>query len=384
VDLFFSSAWLAIVTWLILRAVNQRGLLPRLARASPPDGEHAPHIALIVPARDEAANIGRCLQSLLTQDYPANRLRVVVVDDHSADETAAIVRRIAGRDPRVMLVPSPPLPPRWTGKAHACWIGARAAPPGSEWLCFLDADVWGEPALMSSAVRAALAQKLDLLSLAPRQELRSFAERLMLPCGLILLSFVQDLRQVQARSGGDATATGQFMLMRRDAYAAVGGHAAVSSAICEDLEFARRLKQSGRSVLLMSGEEVISTRMYTGWRTLWPGLAKNLVDTLGGQGTTLMVALAGVTLAWAAVAIPLIDAAAWAQGVQGAGAASVVALLGSAASFALHIAAAFYFRIPFCYGLLFPLGYTAGALMALDSVRRRRSGRVSWKGRIYS
>ena len=386
-DLLFSSAWLAIVTWLILRAINQRGLLPRLALASPSACEHAPHIAVIVPARDEATNIERCLQSLLTQDYPANRLSVLVVDDHSADETAAIVRRIAGRHPRkkqVTLVPSPPLPPRWTGKSHACWIGARAAAPDSEWLCFLDADVWGEPALMSSAVRAALAQGLDLLSLAPRQELRSFAERLILPCGLILLSFLQDLRQVQARSGCDATATGQFMLMRRHAYEALGGHAAVSSAICEDLEFARRLKQSGRCVLLMSGEEVISTRMYTGWRTLWPGLAKNLVDTLGGQGTTLMVALAGVTLAWAAVAIPLIDAVAWAQGVQGACAALVVALLGSAAAFGLHIAATFYFRIPFCYGLLFPLGYTAGALMALDSVRRRRSGRVSWKGRIYS
>jgi len=384
VNLLFSSAWLAIVTWLILRAIDQRGLLPRVALASPPACERAPHVAVIVPARDEAANIGPCLQSVLAQDYPANRLSVLVVDDHSADGTAAIVRRIAARHRQVALLPSPPLPPRWTGKSHACWIGARAAAPDSEWLCFLDADVCGEPALISSAMHAALAQRLDLLSLAPRQELRSFAERLILPCGLILLSFVQDLRRVQARSGSDVTATGQFMLMRRDAYEAVGGHAAVSGAICEDLEFARRLKQSGRSVLLMSGEEVISTRMYTGWRTLWPGLAKNLVDTLGGQGATLLLALAAVTLAWAAVAIPLIDAAAWAQGVQGAGAALVVALLGSAASFGLHIAATFYFRIPFCYGLLFPLGYTAGALMALDSVRRRRSGRVSWKGRIYS
>ena len=114
------------------------------------------------------------------------------------------------------------------------------------------------------------------------------------------------------------------------------------------------------------------------------GLAKRVLRPGCGDGTTLMVALAAVTLAWAAVAIPLIDAAACAQGVQGACAALVVALLGSAAAFRLHIAATFYFRIPFCYGLLFPLGYTAGALMALDSVRRRRSGRVSWKGRIYS
>ena len=383
-DLLISSAWLAVVTWLILRAVKQRGLLPRVAIAPPPAAEQAPRIVVVVPARDEAGNICRCLNSLLAQDYPTSRFKVLVVDDHSTDDTAAIVRRIAAGHPQLSLLASPPLPPRWTGKSHACWFGARAAGPGSDWLCFVDADVWGEPALLSSAMSAALAQRLDLLSLAPRQELRSFAERLVLPCGLILLSFTQDLRQVQAQSGSGVTATGQFMLIRRDAYDAMGGHAAVSTAICEDLEIARLFKQSGRSVLLMSGEEVVSTRMYTGWRTLWPGLAKNLVDTFGGSRATLLLALAAVILGWAAVLIPLIDASGLAENTWGAWAALTAALLASAAAFGLHIAAAFHFRIPFWYGLLFPLGYTIGALMALDSVRRRRSGQVSWKGRIYS
>jgi chlorobactene glucosyltransferase len=401
VSLLFSSAWLGIVTWLILRAINQSALLSRLAPASPPATEaEAPRLTVIVPARDEAANIGRCLRSLLAQDYPAHRLDVIVVDDHSADATAAIVRAIAAGDPRVSLLSCPPLPPRWTGKSHACWIGSRAAMSEATtseattpekaytsegaWVCFIDADVWGEPALLTSAMRAALTQNLDLLSLAPRQVLQSFAERLVLPCGLILLSFIQDLRSVQARSGSGVTATGQFMLMRRDAYKAAGGHAAVSNAICEDLEFARRLKQTGRSVLLMGGEHVISTRMYTGWRTLWLGLVKNLVDTLGGRRATLMVALIAVILAWSAPAIPALDAMAWGRGAPGAQAPLIVALLGSAAAFALHVAAARHFRIPFYYGFLFPLGYTVGALMALDSVRRRLHGRVIWKGRIYS
>jgi chlorobactene glucosyltransferase len=384
VDLVCSSLWLAIVIWLILRAIGQRGLLPRLSTTAAPLANAAPHLTVIIPARDEAANIGRCLRSLLAQDYPADRLKVLVIDDHSADDTAAIVRAIAARHPQVSLLSSPPLPPRWTGKSHACWIGARAAAPESQWLCFLDADVWGEPPLLSSAMHAATAQKLDLLSLAPRQELGSFAERLMLPCGLILLSFLQDLRAVQGRSGSAVTATGQFMLIRRDAYEAVGGHAAVSTVICEDLEFARLLKQSGRAVLLMGGDNVIATRMYTGWRTLWPGFAKNLVDTLGGQRATLSFTPLAVILAWAAVALPIVDALAWWQGAPGAWAALATALLGSAAAFGLHVAATFYFRIPFWYGLLFPLGYTLGAAIALDSVRRRLTGRVIWKGRIYS
>jgi len=384
VELLFSFLWLAIISWLILRAVRQRGLLPRLVSALPPSDERAPQIAVIVPARDEEANIGPCLQSLLRQDYPASRLSVLVVDDHSTDATAAIVRNFAARHRQIAFIESPPLPPRWVGKSHACWIGARTVAPETEWLCFIDADVRTEPGALSSAIRAALLDRLDLLSLAPRQELRTFAERLILPCGLILLSFLQDLRQAQARSGPDVTATGQFMLVRRDAYEAVGGHAAVCSAICEDLEFARRLKQSGRSVLLMGGEGLLSTRMYIGWRTLWPGLAKNLVDTLGGPVATLSLALAAVTLAWAALVIPLVDLAGWLRGADGAFSALILALAASAAAAGLHIAATFYFRIPFWYGLIFPLGYTAGALMALDSVRRRLSGRVSWKGRIYS
>lgn len=382
VELLFSSLWLAIMAWLIARAVRQRGLLLRLVPASAP--ESAPAITVIVPARDEEANIGPCLQSLLAQHYPPSRLRLLVVDDHSADATATIVRKLAARQSQVALMLSPPLPPRWIGKSHACWIGARAAAPETEWLCFIDADVTVGPDTLSSAVHTAQALRLDLLSLAPRQKLHSFAERLVLPCGLILLSFLQDLRRVQARAGRDVTATGQFMLVRRQAYEEVGGHAAVSTAICEDLELARRLKQAGRTVLLMDGSGFIATRMYTGWRTLWPGLAKNLVDTLGGPAPTLSLAVAAVILAWAAYAIPLLDFASWWQGRNDAALALLMAAAASGAAIGLHIAAAFYFRIPFWYGFIFAIGYTAGALMAVDSVRRRLRGRVSWKGRIYS
>jgi chlorobactene glucosyltransferase len=249
---------------------------------------------------------------------------------------------------------------------------------------FIDADVKVGSGALSSAIYEALTRHLDLLSLPPRQELKSFAERLILPCGLVLLAFVQDLRRTQACSSANVTATGQFMLVRRVAYEAVGGHSAVRTAICEDLEFARRLKQSGRSVLLMDGGELLSVRMYTGWRTLWPGLAKNLVETFGGPVVTLMLALAVVTLAWSAYALPILDIDALWRGVEGGAAALVLAFAASGAAVGPHVAAMVYFRIPFWYGLLFPLGYTAGALLAPDSVRRRLGGRTSWKGRMYS
>jgi chlorobactene glucosyltransferase len=232
-------------------------------------------------------------------------------------------------------------------------------------------------------VRTAVDENLDLLSLLPRHELGSFAERLIMPCGLFTLAFTQDLRR-QAQDSADATATGQFMLIRRKAYEAVNGHAAVHSAISEDVALARLIKRHGYKVILRSGDRLLSTRMYTGWGTLWPGLAKNLVDMLGGTRSALMTACLAIPVAWAALIIPAIDALACVSNDEStAWLALALALSGSAAASGLHLAGAVYFRIPLWYGLLFPLGYSAGALMVLDSVRRRLNGCVSWKGRTY-
>jgi chlorobactene glucosyltransferase len=383
VELVLSCFWLAVVTWLIARAFNQRGLLQTLEPATAPPPHGAPEVAVIVPARDEAANIGRCLQSLVEQSYPKTQLRIVVVDDHSVDATPGIAAAFADKYPQLTVLPSPPLPPHWVGKAHACWIGAQAIGAHTQWLCFIDADVWAERGLVAGAVAAVTSDRLDLLSLAPRQELQSFAERLVMPCGLYLLAFYQDLRVVQARNGPEATATGQFILVRRSLYEAIGGHAAVHGAICEDLMLARLIKRSGGHALLQDGRRLLSTRMYTGWATLWIGVSKNLSEMLGGPARTIAIALAALALAWAALLIPLADAASCTPENPSACTALVPAVLGSAAAFGLHIAGAYYFRIPLWYGLLFPLGYSAGAAMAIDSVRRRLSGQVSWKGRTY-
>jgi chlorobactene glucosyltransferase len=381
-DLLLSSIWLAVVIWLIARAFQQRGLLQSLKPAEPPLAAGAPKVAVIVPARDEAANIDRCLRSLVAQTYPARYLRIIVIDDHSRDGTFAIASALAQTCPQLTVLRSPPLPPRWVGKSHACWIGACAV-ESTDWLCFVDADVWAEPALIASAVAAANAEALDLLSLAPRQELQSFAERLVMPCGLYLLAFCQDLRTVQARTSSEVTATGQFMLVRRAYYETIGGHAAVRGAICEDLMLARLLKRSGGHAILQDGRPLLSTRMYRGWPMLWIGIAKNLSEMLGGPPRTIAIAAAAVALAWATWLIPLRDALACAQGSSGGCVGLIPAALGSAAAFGLHIAGASYFGIPPWYGLLFPLGYSAGALIAIDSVRRRLSSRVSWKGRTY-
>jgi chlorobactene glucosyltransferase len=379
-----SILWLALVTWLIARAVRQRNVLAAVAVSTrDPDGS-APPVAVIVPARNEAANIGPCVESLSAQDYPPDRLALIVVDDDSSDDTAAIVTALAHRDPRIILRRTPPLPPGWKGKVHACCVGAAAAPADAQWLCFLDADMRAAPRAIASAVAAASDRQLDLLTLAPRHELLSFAERLMLPCGLYLLGFYQNLEKIQAPQSDEVVATGQFMLLRREIYEAAGGHAPVRDAICEDVELALLLKRRGHRVLLMDGNRLLTTRMYTGWSTLWPGFAKNLIQLLGGPLRTVLAAPVIVALAWLAVWLPLRDLAAVLQGASGAPLALALATLGSAAVIGLHVGGAVHFKIPWWYGLLFPLGYTAGGVMALDSVRWRMRRRVYWKGRVYS
>lgn len=379
VYLILSLFWLVIVAYLLGRAFRQRGALERLSKGFP---KETPPVFVIVPARNEGHNIALCLKGLLSQHYNG-RFGIVVVDDESSDDTAEKVRAFADTDRRLSLVRAPALPPDWVGKVNACCAGVAAVPADVEWLCFMDADMRADPPLIASAVNAALREKLDFLSLAPRHELGSFAERLILPCGLYLLGFSQDLNQVQSRDCDDAIATGQFMLLRREAYDAVGGHAAVSSAISEDGELARLFKRRGYHVIMKDGSAFLSTRMYTGWRTLWPGVAKNLSDMLGGPSRTLLKAALALVLAWAVLVIPTMDIAACANGSHDACVAVAPAVLGSAAAVALHIFGAAHFGIPAWYGLLFPIGYGAGAMLALDSVWSKWLGRRRWKGRIY-
>jgi chlorobactene glucosyltransferase len=376
--LVLSCAWLALVLLLLVRAFYQRDLLRPLPRGAP---RAVPTVTVIVPARNEEINIGDCLRGLLKQNYPASRFKLLLVNDHSVDNTAAIALSWARYHRQLCVLHSPPLPSRWLGKSHACWIGAQAVSDETEWLCFVDADVRPEPELLARAVATAGSQGLDLLSLIPRQEFGSFAERLVMPCGFYLLAFYQDLRELQSRDGPDTTATGQFMLIRRTVYEAIGGHAAVRDVICEDVALARLIKRHKGHVALFDGKEVISARMYRGWLTLWEGVTKNVVDMLGGPFQTVTIAAIGTVLAWAVWLLPGADAVSCAADAPGGCIALAPALAASCAAIGFHVAGARYFRIPVWYGLLFPVGYTVGAVLALDSLRRRLRGRVSWKGR---
>src|SRR5438105_15206135 len=219
--LLAGAVWACLIGWLMLRLLGQFRTY-RATSLAFPEGAPAflPAVAVIVPARNEITNIETCLAGLTAQRGLTGGLSIIVVDDGSQDGTREAVARVARDDPRVELIDPGDLPASWMGKPHACWRGALRTQP--EWLCFIDADVRAAPDLVGTALAAALRQRVDLLSLSPLQELGSFSERLIIPAGLVLIGCAQDLRPVDDPATPQVTANGQFLLIRRAVYFAVG------------------------------------------------------------------------------------------------------------------------------------------------------------------
>jgi hypothetical protein len=370
--------WVAAPIVTVLRVLRSQSLDGESPVAAP----DAPLVSLVIPARNEARSIARCVESLLASAYRA--VEVIVVDDHSTDDTGAIVRRIAARDARVRVVTPPPLPDDWFGKQWACDAGAAIA--RGEILGFLDADTWSAPDLVPRVVNTMRSRGSDLLTVAGDQEMDSFWERIIQPqvFAVMFARFGGTEIVNESRRVANKIANGQCMFFRRDAYDAMGGHAAVKHKVAEDLALAQRFFLGQRRVTLILGRAQLRTRMYHSLRELVAGWGKNIyaggVDAMPfgvvGQyvypvlllipGLTglvppvlLLLALAGVfgksVLAWSAI-VTAVNVVWWLV---------VYAALGLSP----------------LYALLHPLG--AAALLYIAATAIARGRRVTWKGRDY-
>jgi chlorobactene glucosyltransferase len=268
--LIYQSLVTAILAALLVNTIVNLRLLRRPSNQPPPaDG---PLVSILVPARNEAHAIARCVESLARQDYP--RCEILVLDDQSDDQTAAIVDELAQQYPNVRLLHGQPLPPNWHGKAYACAQLAQVA--CGDWLLFVDADTVHAPDCVSTALRAALEQRADLLTMMPRLLVQSFGEALLLPT--IPLTFVGflPLGMVTGHpSSVVAGALGPFLLFRRDIYQRIGGHEAVRTDIVEDMQLSRLVKRHGGRVVWIDGTALTRVRMYHSLREAWHGLGKS-------------------------------------------------------------------------------------------------------------
>jgi cellulose synthase/poly-beta-1,6-N-acetylglucosamine synthase-like glycosyltransferase len=229
--------------------------------------------SVLLPVRDEAHRVEACLRSLLAQD-DAGRMEVVVLDDGSTDGTADVVRRVAGGDPRVVLLAGASLPEGWLGKPHACQQLADAADPASEVLVFVDADVVLAPEAVAATVAAL--DGLDLVCPYPRQEAHGAARLVQPLLQWSWLTFLPlRLAERSARPSLSA-ANGQLLAVTRAAYDRAGGHAAVRADVVEDVALLRAVKRSGGHGGVVDGTRLATTRMYDDWPALVEGYAKSL------------------------------------------------------------------------------------------------------------
>jgi len=310
-----------------------------------------------------------------------------VLDDRSTDATPTILQSYAARDKRLTVLNGVELPPGWAGKPHALFQAAQAAT--GEWLCFVDADTFAAPSALASVFAEAQATQADLFTIMTGQEVQTFWERVVLPLVFTGLSVGFSPRKVNDPKSQDAIANGQFILIKRTVYDAVGGHAALKGSIVEDRDLALRIKRSGYRLIVADGQQVAQTRMYTSLPEMWEGWTKNIFLGLSGSAGLLLLGAFGALLSLiAALALPLWLLAGlvwWALAPASAGwlaAAEAVLLWGYLVFWRVRVLRAMH--IPSWYALTIPLGAAIFAAMMFASTWKVLSGRgVTWKGRRY-
>ncbi len=244
---------------------------------NPPDEvpTPAPLVTILVPAKDEGERIRPCLNSILALDYP--NFQLIAINDRSSDNTGQILNEMAAADPRVLAVhiKDGELPPRWTGKNHALYVGAQKAK--GDWLLFIDADVIVYPPALRRTLGTAIARLFDMVSLMPRMEFHSFWEGVMTPLGGMMTATLH-LAPLCNTNGAPKIgfANGQFMLVKRSAYDAIGGHERVRNIYGEDVALARALKINGFRPRVTMGADLCQVRMFDSFQKILRGWARIL------------------------------------------------------------------------------------------------------------
>ena len=337
-------------------------------------------LSVLIPARNEAETIEACIESIFESGVDLDE--VVVYEDRSTDETAAIVEQMQGVFPRLRLVDGEPLPEGWVGKPHACHRLVEES--SGDTLVFVDADTTVEPGGLERLVSLlddGPAGRAEMVTAVPGQRYGSFGERLVVP--LLHLTYTSWLPLSLVWRSSDPrflAANGQLVAVRREALEEVGGFAAIQGEIVDDMALARRMKEAGRKVVFADGWKMARCRMYDSWREVWQGFSKNLYEGIGGR-----VGMLGfvVALYLAAFVLPYLGLAGWAVGAVGQ-TAGVGALAGVGCNVALRGLLALRFRQPVEGLVLHPVGVLALVAIAVNSALWHLRGEIPWAGRVYA
>ena len=323
-----------------------------------------PTVSVIIPARNEEACLGDCLKSMVAQSGVA--FEIIVIDDHSTDRT----REIASSFPEIIVIEAGPLSQGWTGKNNAVTTGAGHA--RGQWLLFTDADTVHFAGSLARALAEAQDNNAELLSYSPEQIAVTFWEMATLPVVFAELARQYSPSMVSDPASPIAAANGQFILVRRETYDAIGGHAAVAGDILEDVALACAVKSSGRKIRFRYAPDAVRTRMYRNYRQLRDGWTKNL-------------ALLFPRPVWLAAKMLALWVIPWLGFVLAYATHRWYWSIVSVATFVYLVTRLMRANFTLAKEILGALfGMPMFAYLLLRSKRAHANGRVPWKGRSYS
>jgi chlorobactene glucosyltransferase len=392
IELILFLAYLALgplawITYGVLMYAGRRKML-LLKRPVPPSEKPLPTVTILIPAKDEGERIRACIESALDQDYP--HFNVIAVDDRSTDNTGAVMDDIAAKHPRLKAFHNTVAPPPgWTGKNNALHQGQKHA--DGEWLLFVDSDVVLERDVLSASVEVLLRKGFDLISLLPRLESHSTWEGLLVPlCGSAASSMYLVPLTNNHLMTNTAFANGQFLMIRREAYDAIGGHETVRDRYCEDVEIARLLKSRGWKPRVAWGKQWCSVRMYNSLENIFKGWGRIFYAGRAGSPWPILAAAAAVLLscytAYAGVAFGAYRALHPSHALGGnAGSAWLAAGLAHLGLLTWFLGTMYRWSgNPRRNALLFPV---AGAMLLaifLKALKMCVTKKVEWRGTSYS
>lgn len=332
-------------------------------------------LSILIPARNEADNIGRLLESLIAQqDYIKE---ILVLDDQSTDGTASVVRQFQHKLSSLKLYQGKELPSGWTGKNYACQqLGEYAE---GEWLLFLDADVTMEENGLA-LLQPYLDRKYRMISAFPRQRVHTFLERMLVPFMIFLVICHLPIRQVTKTQDPKFTAAhGAFICIHKESYHNAGSHAAIKSAIVDDMELMRLMKRSQFPVALLRGEKFASMRMYETNRSVWLGFRKNIFT---GTGSNVFLTLFICLLYALMYVLPMVCLVFGL--IIGDNQIMLAAIIAYLAGALIKIFVDLGAKTSWYTSLLYPIACSCFILLALDAIRIHKQGEgYEWKGRRY-
>jgi len=380
----FSTAFFIGGIFVIYWLHNQYHLDIVVEPIDPP--QDAPLISVCIPARNEERNIRTCVEAVLAQDYP--NFEIIVLDDRSTDSTPGILRQLVAQNDKLKVVNGSDLPAGWAGKPHALFQASTAA--RGEWLCFVDADTFLSPATLSSCYAKAIETKADMFTIMTFQITGSFWEKVVMPLVMTALSAGFSPRKVNDPKRKDAIANGQFILIKRSVYDAIGGHESVKDKIVEDKAISEQVKWNGYRLIVADGMKVARTRMYTSLPEMWEGWTKNIYLGLRDQPSLMALGVFGAFLA----IITSLFLPAWPMlGIfwylKDGGWMAIMVIFEAFLLwlFLINVRASVAVKMEISpwYALTIPLGAAVFGAMMFTSAWKviSRSG-VTWKGRIYA